>query len=524
MFRLTTEAVDPVALKAELEEPRAGSIVVFEGLVRNHNEGLSVDSLEYEAFADLCFAEADRIMGEAKKKFGVYDVRCTHRVGHLAIGDIAVWIGVSSAHRSAGFQACRFIIDEIKTRLPIWKKEHYSSGEAEWVNCQQCAQAVQGHDHHHHHGDETCSGHHHQESLKFTEEAYYSRQVSLPGFGKEGQQALREARVLVIGAGGLGSAALPYLATAGIGTLGISDGDLVDASNLHRQILYGWKDVEHYKADVAAEKLKAMNPFIEVIPHREHIDFENAQRLISLYDVVVDCTDNFKAKFLIHDLCRLLKKPLVQASIFQMEGQIQVFDPRVEAGCLRCEWPVIPEEGCVGTCVDAGVLGVIPGYFGTLQAMEAIKLLIDWQSPLRHQTQLVDLTSGQQMPIERRQNPRCPLCGEKPSITGIEVENYQAKTKDFEVAGRVFADLVKDYVLIDIRGGDERSQDGEWVEQMAHLPGASVEQCVAFGGNKGPLLIVCRKGIRSLNLVEQIRQAGFDKVYSLAGGTEGLLF
>lgn len=518
MFCLTNEAIDPSQLHQKLDNPKAGSIVVFEGLVRNHNEGLPVDSLEYEAFADLCFAEADRILVEAREKFGIYDVVCSHRVGHLAIEDIAVWIGVSSAHRDAGFQACRFVIDEIKTRLPIWKKEHYTGGKAEWVNCQQCAQASQTHIHHSH--GESCEGHHHGPT--FSEEEYYSRQIGLPQFGKEGQEQLKKSSVLVIGAGGLGSAALPYLTSAGVGKIAVCDGDLVEASNLHRQTLYGWKDVGLYKADRAVEKLKDINPFIEIIAHREHIDFENCERLISGYDLVVDCTDNFKTKFLVHDLCFLRKIPLVQSSIYQMEGQVQVFDPNVSSGCMRCEWPQVPEEGCVGTCATAGVLGVVPGVFGSFQALEAIKLLLGWPSALTHETHLLDLSSGQWMPLARKPKPTCPLCGGTPVISEIVPENYLPTEKSYEVQGVDFPELVERFNLVDIRGESERASDGSWIEKTTHLPGATPQQCMTIFEDDRPILVICRKGMRSRNLVEKIREQGNLNVFSLVGGAESL--
>jgi len=253
----------------------------------------------------------------------------------------------------------------------------------------------------------------------------YSRHTLLKEVGEAGQIKLLEAKVLLIGAGGLGSPAAMYLAAAGVGTLGIVDFDVVDVSNLQRQLLHGNKDVGRPKVDSAADRLHDINPDVKVIPHREPITSANAFTIIRAYDIVINGSDNFPTRYLVNDACHLLGKPLVDASIFMFEGQATVFMPAqpesgVEGGpCYRCLYPDPPPPGEVPSCAEAGVLGVLPGIVGSIEAIEAIKLILGIGEPLVGKLLLIDTLDMSFRTLKIQRNPDCPLCGEHPSVTEL---------------------------------------------------------------------------------------------------------
>ena len=482
-FRLSSEPIAPDALKESLRHNAAGALVTFEGWVRDHNEGRSVEQLAYEAFEVLAVSEGNRIIAEAIIRFGVLEAVCIHRTGLLAIGEPAVWVGVVAPHRDAAYQANRYIIDNIKTRLPIWKKEFYAGGEAEWVNCQQCA----NHAHPQAQGvapisqtaASTAPASKHglssgkktkafasnpraaqqkalqdavqkpapnvtgspvkavnlqpavrdskfaNSSIAFRESSEtvkpnpktttptalpdaqrYIRQTLLPQVGVAGQQKLAGAKVLVVGAGGLGCAALQYLAAAGIGHLGICEADNVEASNLNRQVLFATNEIGQSKARTAAAKLKAANPRINIYLHEDRLTKASAARTIGPYDLILDCTDNFPSKFVINDTAVLLQKPVISASIYQYEGQVHLYRP-TQTGCLRCLWPEAPRNGVLGNCEEAGVLGAAAGIFGTLQAMEALKLILELPTPLADSLLVMDLLHYDLRKLKREKLDTC---------------------------------------------------------------------------------------------------------------------
>lgn len=254
----------------------------------------------------------------------------------------------------------------------------------------------------------------------FTEEQIrrYSRQIILPDVGGKGQRKLLESRVLLIGAGGLGSPAGLYLAAAGVGTLGFVDFDVVDVSNLHRQILHHTEDVGRPKTQSAAETVQAINPDVEVIQHPVQLTSENAMELLADYDVIVDGSDNFPAKYLANDACVLLGKPLVLGAVFQFEGQATVFVPG-QGPCYRCLFPTPPPPGSVPSCQEAGVFGAVPGVIGTIQAVETIKLLLGVGTPLVGRFLIFDALAMDFMDVKIERNPDCPLCGDHPTITEL---------------------------------------------------------------------------------------------------------
>lgn len=511
MFSLSTSPLDIVGLENQLKDARAGGYASFEGWVRNHNEGREVLRLEYEAYEAVAVREAAVIIEEAKLRFGVYDAACVHRVGELAIGDIAVWVGVSSAHRGEAFDACRYIIDEVKHRLPIWKKEHYTDGDSGWVNCERCAA---DHGHHHHHADEPCTDSDANASEKsitaITENQFYARQMRLPEVGAKGQEKLRTARVLVVGAGGLGCPALQYLAAAGVGTIGICDGDRVDASNLHRQPLYAPEDIGAFKAERAAAWLKKQNPFIQVKVYTEHLDVKNVDGVLAEYDIVLDCTDNFETKYLLNDAAVRMNKTFILSSIYQYEGQLFVYDPLSESACLRCLWPEMPDPNCVGTCADVGVLGALPGIFGAYQAMEALKHILGLDGALKNAIVYMDLLSFKPRRIPVLRSDNCPVCGNAKGTSSFPVPDFS----DIEIEN---PETLGEFQWVDMRDANERD-DGDFpVDALKISVNTLAENTESLNAGK-VYVLVCPRGMRSKYLAHKLRKQGYGRVYSLKGG------
>ncbi|MPZ15734.1 MAG: molybdopterin-synthase adenylyltransferase MoeB [Chloroflexi bacterium] len=250
----------------------------------------------------------------------------------------------------------------------------------------------------------------------------YQRQIIMPEVGGVGQRKLLDAKVLLIGAGGLGSPAALYLGAAGVGTLGIIDFDDVDMSNLHRQILHGHKDLGRPKVESAADTLHDINPDVQVIGFREPIASDNAMDIVAQFDIVVNGSDNFPTRYLVNDACVFLRKPLVDGSIFRFEGHATVYMPG--SGCYRCVFPSPPPPGAVPSCADAGVLGVLPGIIGSIQAVEAIKLILGRGTPLVNRLLIFDSLDMEFREVRIRRDPSCPVCGDEPTIT--ELIDYEA--------------------------------------------------------------------------------------------------
>lgn len=260
--------------------------------------------------------------------------------------------------------------------------------------------------------------------LPFTEEQIrrYSRHIILPEVGGKGQQRLLQAKVLLIGAGGLGSPAAYYLAAAGVGTLGIADFDLVDISNLQRQVLHATADVGRPKTVSAKETLNGLNPDVQIPTHQEKLTASNIMGILAQYDLVIDGCDNFPTRYLINDACVLLGKPNVHGSVFRFEGQATVFSPGV-GPCYRCLYPEPPPPGLVPNCQEAGVLGVLPGVIGLLQAVEALKLILGIGQPLIGRLLLFDALNLEFKELKLKRNSNCPVCGDRPTI--LEPIDYE---------------------------------------------------------------------------------------------------
>ncbi|MFZ9708613.1 MAG: ThiF family adenylyltransferase [Steroidobacteraceae bacterium] len=524
-FRFSATALAIDSLRAELADPSCGGYAAFEGWVRNHNEGQAVTRLEYEAFESLAVREGERIVEEARARFGVEHALCVHRVGDLALGELAVWVGVSARHRDEAFRACRYIIDEVKHRVPIWKKEHYVGGDSGWVNCERCATAPQSSEdvaltHSHSHSHSHPHSHHDHPTLV----SDYSRQMTLREVGPAGQARLRASTVGVIGAGGLGVPVLQYLAGAGIGRLVIVDGDRLEPSNLHRQSWYALADCGRPKAELAALRAQALNPDVSVQTHAQRLDAHNAAALLADCDVIVDCTDNFSTKFLLNDLAHALRKPVVFASVHQYEGQLQTVDPARGSSCLRCLWPEATRDGVVGNCAEAGVLGPVPGVLGSLQALETLKILLALPDRLRDELLLVDL---REMRMSRLRTSRRSECGGTcEASTRALATARDTVQSDAASLQREFTDLdaalQAGFHLIDIREPTEIA--------AAPLPSAREVRAIPMtellaGRNlpaEGRYLLICARGARSLTTCRALRERGVIEVYSLSGGAAAL--
>jgi adenylyltransferase/sulfurtransferase len=514
-FRFSRTAIDATNLRAQLSDPTCGGYASFEGLVRDHNEGMSVRHLEYEAFEPLAVKEGDRIIAEAVERFGIDHAACVHRIGDLAIGEMAVWVGVSARHRDEAFRACRYIIDEVKHRVPIWKKEHYENGDSGWVNCERCAAAPAAADHDH------ASEHHHTHDHDGSTAASpplvpdYSRQIALKEVGARGQAKLRASRVLVVGCGGLGVPVISYLAGAGIGKLGLVDSDHLEASNLHRQTMYALSDVGKLKAELAAQRVRALNPEVAVQTHAVRFTADNALEIVGQYDLVIDCTDNFSTKFLLNDVCVQKRVPVVFSSVYQYEGQLQVVRADRGGPCLRCVWPEATRDGIVGNCAEAGVLGPVPGTFGSLQAFEALKLLLDLPGQLGDELLVLDLLTMSIARVRAKRAVSCPeharLSTERAPLPKVEVS--------FESLDEA---LLAGYAIVDVREPREIAAIPTPVTNARHIPMAELLHGKSASIPTNKTLLVCASGKRSLAAAQELRSRGVAEVYSLHGGINGL--
>jgi sulfur-carrier protein adenylyltransferase/sulfurtransferase len=357
----------------------------------------------------------------------------------------------------------------------------------------------------------------------------YSRHLILPEVGLSGQKKIRAASVLCIGAGGLGSPIAMYLAAAGIGKLGILDFDLVDFSNLQRQIIHSTDDVGRPKTKSAEETIKSINPHVEVVTHNTRISSENALDLIRPYDIVVDGTDNFPTRYLTNDACVLLNKPNVYGSIFRFEGQASVFAPHLGGPCYRCLYPEPPPPGMVPSCAEGGVLGVLPGIVGTIQATEILKLALGRGSSLVGRLLLFNALDMKFRELKLRRDPQCPVCGDHPTIKelidyemfcGINPEPAEPASKPDEVTvqemKRALDNPALNIKVIDVREPDEY--------QIAHVNGVPLFPLSVLPQRFTELdpnvqyYIHCKSGVRSLRALTFLREQGFKYLKSVKGG------
>jgi adenylyltransferase/sulfurtransferase len=355
--------------------------------------------------------------------------------------------------------------------------------------------------------------------------ARYSRHLIMPEVTAEGQRRLKAARVLCIGAGGLGSPAALYLAAAGVGTTGIVDFDKVDLSNLQRQLLHGTKDVGRDKLESARDRLRDINPDIKVELHDCRFSSENASEIVSNYDVVVDGSDNFATRYLSNDVCVFAQKPNVYGSVFRFEGQTTVFAPHLSGPCYRCLFPEPPPPDSVPNCAQAGVLGVLPGIIGTLQAIEAIKLLIGIGDPLIGRLLHFDALKVKFRELNLRRDPQCPVCGDSPTIFApIDYDQFCEAGADGTVPAISVHEMKRKmdgreaFELVDVRepfeyeiariDGAKLIPLGELADRADELP------------RERPIVVHCHSGKRSAQAVRLLQQRGFTNLYNLDGGID----
>ena len=375
-------------------------------------------------------------------------------------------------------------------------------------------------------------------TLSNQEVARYSRHLIMPEVGMDGQLKLKAASVLCIGAGGLGSPVAMYLAAAGVGRIGLVDFDVVDYSNLQRQIIHGTPDVGRRKLDSARDSLTAINPEVEIETHEVALSSGNALDLLRGYDVIVDGTDNFPTRYLVNDACVLLGKPNAYGSIFRFEGQASVFATR-GGPCYRCLYPEPPPPGLVPSCAEGGVLGILPGVIGTIQATEAVKLLIGAGEPLIGRFMIYDALRMRFRELKLRRDPDCPVCGDHPTVTElIDYEQFCGVAPAAPDAGPASAEAAQDAVDEDDEATVEELKsrldraDGVFILdvrepqefQICRIPGSTL---IPLGDlpkrlgeleGRGEMIVHCKSGVRSGKAVKLLREAGFTQAKNLRSG------
>jgi adenylyltransferase/sulfurtransferase len=359
----------------------------------------------------------------------------------------------------------------------------------------------------------------------------YSRHLIMPEVGMAGQEKLKAASILLIGAGGLGSPLAMYLSAAGVGKLGLVDFDVVDHSNLHRQVIHATGNVGIPKVESAKQRIAQINPNVEVVTYNHPINRDNVLGILQGYDIVIDGTDNFPTRYLVNDAAVMLGKANIYGSIFRFDGQVTVFDPKRGGPCYRCLYPEPPPPGMVPSCAEGGVLGVLPGTVGLLQATEAVKLIIGNGKPLLGRLLLFNALDMSFRELKVRRDPSCPLCGEHPTITElIDYEQFcgmgRGNEEAFEAAGaeidaitlKEWQDAKKKFVLIDVREPQEF--------EIAAIPGAKLIPLSQIAARVSELdtadeiVLQCHHGSRSARAQAALAKFGFKKTYNLAGGID----
>ncbi len=376
--------------------------------------------------------------------------------------------------------------------------------------------------------------------LTIDEVRRYSRHLIIPDVGMTGQKRLKNAKVLVIGAGGLGSPALMYLAAAGVGTLGVVEFDEVDESNLQRQIIHGQSDVGRPKAVSAAESVAEINPLVDVVVHEERLDNDNVYEIIEPYDLIVDGTDNFATRYLVNDAAYFARKPYVWGSIYRFDGQASVFWPHApggEAPCYRCLYPEPPPPGMVPSCAEGGVLGVLCASIGSIQVNEAIKVITGMGEPLVGRLMIYDALEMEYRKLKVRKDPRCALCGENPTVTELIDYEYFCGAVSDEAADAAAGSTIsvttldsmlkereegsRDFVLVDVREPNEyeinRIPGSVLIPKGEFLNGNALSQLPTVDSG-AQVVLHCKSGVRSAEALSVLKGAGYDDAVHVGGG------
>jgi adenylyltransferase/sulfurtransferase len=345
--------------------------------------------------------------------------------------------------------------------------------------------------------------------------------MALKEVGAAGQARLAASRVLVVGCGGLGVPVITYLAGAGVGHLGLVDADRLEASNLHRQTLYALADVGIPKAELAAARVAALNPEVVARAHVVRLDATNAATLIAPYDLVIDCSDNFATRFLLNDVAMQLNKPVILASVYQYEGQLQVVRAHPDAACLRCVWPEATRDGVIGNCAQAGVLGPVPGVLGSLQALEALKLLLNLPGQLGDEVLIVNLLTLSSSKLRAQRAPECR--GRACVHINIQKEDSAVNEESLEVTFASLDDAAaQGYVVVDVREPQELQAWPTPCRSARHIPMRTLLYGDSALDVDGKYLLVCAAGARSLAAASELRARGMRAVFSQAGGVAAL--
>jgi adenylyltransferase/sulfurtransferase len=347
----------------------------------------------------------------------------------------------------------------------------------------------------------------------------YSRHILLPEVGVEGQEKLKNGKVLLVGTGGLGSPLALYLAAAGVGTLGIVDFDTVSLSNLQRQVIHGTSDLGRKKLDSAEDAIREINPNVTVVRHELALNSENAMAIVAQYDVVADGTDNFPTRYLVNDACVLLKKPNAYGSIFRFEGQASVFGHE-DGPCYRCLYPEPPPPGLVPSCAEGGVLGILPGIIGLIQATETVKLILGIGEVLKGRLLLYDALNMRFRELKLRKNPECPVCGPNPSVTKL-IDYHQFCGMPREITPTaVKAKLQQndDFILIDVREPHEHAARS--IPQARLIPLGTLPARIQELDRSKLIVVHCKSGMRSAKACAILRESGFPDVLNMTGGID----
>ncbi|MHB8088030.1 MAG: molybdopterin-synthase adenylyltransferase MoeB [Anaerolineaceae bacterium] len=353
----------------------------------------------------------------------------------------------------------------------------------------------------------------------------YSRHLMVPEIGLQGQAKLKAASVLIVGAGGLGSPAALYLAAAGVGRIGIVDDDVVDSSNLQRQVLHGSSQIGRPKVESARERMLDLNPYIQVEAYLESFDGKTAERVADGYDLLLDCSDNFATRYLINDLCALTRRPVVYGAVYRFEGQVSVFDAS-KGACYRCLFPEPPPEGAAPACGEAGVFSITPGIIGTLQAVEALKLILGTGEPLINKLLMVDALAMSFRTINLKKNPQCPLCSENPQIKALidyptfcAVSLAEPLTANEMISARDLAQALNTSqppLLLDVRSEVELQISA--LPNAMHIPAEQLMERLGELDRSRAIVVFCRNGTRSRRALHQLKEAGLTQVQNLTGG------